>query len=367
MSRLRMAVIGVGHLGKEHARILASLPEVELVGVADMNADQANSIARRCNTQPYTEYWPLLNLVDAVSIAVPTRFHRDVAKEFLRRGIPCMVEKPLASNLEQAEELVTLAQQSGATLQVGHIERFNPVLLDLEQRPIQPKFIEGQRLGSFSGRSLDIGVVLDLMIHDIDVVLSLVRAEVKSVEAVGVSIFGGHEDIANARLTFANGCVANLTASRASLKPVRQMRIFAPEGYVKLDFQQRHATLIQPTAMARALRDHLDLHKLDMGQLGMLKDKLFGQYLQMREFDMNAVDQLTLELRDFVRCVQTGVKPKVTGEDGRNAIALASRILDKINTHPWEGDLAGPLGPKDLPAPLGQLFVADEPREERAA
>lgn len=367
MPRLRMAVIGVGHLGKEHARILASLPEVELVGVADMNPDQAQTVARRCNTQPFSEYWPLLNLVDAVSIAVPTAHHRDVARDFLRRGIPCMVEKPLASNLEQAEELVSLARQSGATLQVGHIERFNPVLMDLEQRPLRPKFIEGQRLTNFSGRSLDIGVVLDLMIHDLDVVLSLVRAEVKSVEAVGVSVFGGHEDIANARLTFANGCVVNLTASRVSLRPARRMRVFAAEGYASLDFHQRHATIIQPTATARALREQLDLRKLDLGQIGMLKEKLFGKYLQIREFDMNAVDQLTLELSDFVRCVQTGAKPKVTGEDGLNAIALASRILDRINTHQWEGTADGPFGPNDLPEPLGQLFTAEEPREEQAA
>jgi predicted dehydrogenase len=362
-----MAVIGVGHLGKEHARILASFPEVELVGVADMNAEQARAIAQRCGTQAFTEYWPLLNLVDAVSIAVPTQYHRDVAREFLRRGIPCMVEKPLASTLEQAEELVSAARESGATLQVGHIERFNPVMLELENRPLQPKFIEGQRLGSFTGRSLDIGVVLDLMIHDLDVVLSLVRSEVKSVDAVGVSIFGGHEDIASARLTFANGCVVNLTASRVSMKPARRMRVYAPEGYVNLDFHQRHATLIQPTETARALRGSLDLRKLDLGQLGMLKDKLFGQYLQIREIDLNAVDQLTLELKDFVRCVQTGLKPKVTGEDGRNAIALASQIIARINTHQWDGTLDGPMGPVDLPLPLGQLFEAEETREERAA
>jgi predicted dehydrogenase len=362
-----MAVIGVGHLGKEHARILASLPEVELVGVADSNPDQAQAVARRCSTQPFGEYWPLLNLVDAVSIAVPTTFHCEVAGEFLRRGIHCMVEKPLALNLEQAEQLVTLARESGAILQVGHIERFNPALMDLEQRPLRPKFIEGQRLTNFSGRSLDIGVVLDLMIHDIDVVLSLVRSEPKSVEAVGVSVFGGHEDIANARLTFANGCVVNLTASRVSMKPARRMRVFSPEGYVSLDFQQRHATIIQPTATARTLKQQLDLHKLDPAQMVLFKEKLFGQYLQIREIDMNAVDQLTLELRDFARCVQTGSRPKVTGEDGRNAIALASQILDRIKTHQWEGTSEGPIGPNDLPEPLGPLFIADEPREEQAA
>ncbi len=362
MTRLRVAVVGVGHLGKEHARIFASLPNVELVAVADTNPEQAQTVARRCGCAAFTEYWPLLNLVDAVSIATPTLHHREVAAEFLRRGIPTLVEKPLASNLEQAEELVQLARRHGAILQVGHIERFNPALLDLEKRTLRPKFVESHRLANFSGRSLDIGVVLDLMIHDLDVLLAMARSPVVSVEAIGVSLFGGHEDIANARLTFDNGCVANVTASRVSVKPLRRMQVFSPEGYVSLDLGKRHATIIQPSEKYR--REGLDLRKLDLSMIGLLKEKLFGQYLQIREFDLNEGDQLTRELEHFVSCVLTGTQPKVTGEDGRNAIELATRILDRINSHQWEGRAGGPIGPAHPPAPLGPLFSV--PEEEAA-
>jgi predicted dehydrogenase len=267
MPRLRLAVIGVGHLGKEHARILSTFPEVELVGVADVNHEQAQSVARRCGTRAYTDYWPLLNLVDAATIAVPTFAHHEVAREFLKRGLPIMVEKPLASTLSQCDELVERAKANDTLLQVGHIERFNPALLDLERRRLRPKFVEGQRLANFSGRSLDIGVVLDLMIHDIDVLLAMVRSPVRSVEAIGVSLFGVHEDIANARLTFENGCVANLTASRASVKPLRKMRVFSPEGYVSLDFQKRHATIIQPAEKYR--HGGFDVRKLDLSMIGL--------------------------------------------------------------------------------------------------
>jgi predicted dehydrogenase len=249
-------------------------------------------------------------------------------------------------------------------LQVGHIERFNPVLLDLEQRRLQPKFVECQRLGGFSGRSLDIGVVLDLMIHDIDVLLSLVRSPVRSVEAVGVSLFGVHEDIANARLVFENGCIANLTASRASPKPLRKTRIYSPEGYVSLDFHKRQATFIQPAERYR--NTGFNVRKLDPADLAMFKEGLFGQYLEMREVDMKEVDQLTMELRHFVQCVQTHTQPKVSGVDGRNAVEVATRILEKINSHAWEGDPDGPVGPTHLPPSLGPLFHSAEGNQEAA-
>jgi predicted dehydrogenase len=358
MARLRVAVIGVGHLGKEHARILASLPEVDLVGVADTNGEQAQAVARRCGTKAFSDFRQLLPLVDAVTVATPTFAHHAVAREFLQAGIPTMVEKPLAVNLAQCDDLVELSKRHGAILQVGHIERFNPALVDLERRKFRPKFVQGERLGTFSGRSLDIGVVLDLMIHDLDVLLAMVRSPVKAVEAVGVSLFGVHEDIANARLTFANGCVANLTASRASVKPRRKMNVWASEGYVSLDFQQRHATIIQPNQRVR--QEGFDIRKLDLSMIGLLKEKLFGHYLEIREIDMKEGDQLTHELRHFVQCVQTKATPKVPGEDGRNAVDVATRILEKINSHQWEGTADGPVGPKQLPTPLGPLFMPGE-------
>lgn len=358
MARLRMAVVGVGHLGKEHARILTGLPEVELVGVADVNAEQAHAVALQCNTRAYATYWPLLNLVDAACIAVPTAQHHTIASEFLQRGIPLLVEKPLAANLDQAEALVALSQQHGALLQVGHIERFNPAFEELQRHPMQPKFIECQRIGPFTGRSTDIGAVLDLMIHDLDLVLALVRAPVRSVEAIGAAIFGGHEDVVNTRLSFTTGCVANLTASRVSPQPVRQMRVWAPEGYASLDFARRRLTLVQPSEHLR--NNGLDPRRLEPGTRAWLKDELFSNHLQVRDQSCDRGDQLTRELQSFVECVRSGSQPRVSGEQARNALALATLILESVRGHQWEGRAEGPIGPSQLPPRLGPLFQANE-------
>jgi predicted dehydrogenase len=350
-----MAVIGVGHLGKEHARILAGLPNVELIGVADVNADQAETVARRVGCAAFTNYRALLSAAEAAVIAVPTVYHHAVAGDFLRAGIPLLIEKPLASTLTQAEELVALARQQGVVLQVGHIERFNPALEEVQRLGLQPKFIACERLSTFTGRSVDIGVVLDLMIHDLDVLLALELGPVRSVEALGVTIFGGQEDVAQARLTFANGCVANVTASRASPVAARRMQLWAPEGYAGLDFARRHLTLIQPSVEVR--RHGLDPRRLDPAALALLKNELFGRHLEVRERDCNTgADALTVELQDFVRCVQTGNRPRVSGEDGRDALALATRILDGIARHSWDGHVGGPTGPANLPSPRSVLF-----------
>jgi predicted dehydrogenase len=353
-----MAVIGVGHLGKEHARILAGLPDVELVGVADVNGEQVQVVARQCGTRAYTTYWPLLNLVDAACIVVPTVQHHAIASEFLRRGIPLLVEKPLASNLEQASALVDFAHQHGALLQVGHIERFNPAFEELQRHPMQPKLVECQRIGPFTGRSTDIGAVLDLMIHDLDLLLTLVQAEVRAVDALGAAIFGGHEDVVNARVSFTNGCVANLTASRVSPQPVRQMRIWAPEGYASVDFAKRRLTLVQPSEHLRF--NGLDPRRLEPGTRAWLKDDLFGTHLQVRDQNCDHGDQLTRELLHFVHCVQTGARPRVSGEEGRKALDLAARILESVRTHQWEGHAAGATGPSQMPPRLGPLFQANE-------
>jgi predicted dehydrogenase len=285
---------------------------------------------------------------------VPTAFHHPVASDFLRRGIPLLIEKPLASTLEQANDLVELARRYRAILQVGHIERFNPAFEDLQRRPLQPKFITCQRLGLFSGRSLDIGAVLDLMIHDLDLVLALVRSPVQQVDAVGVSILGGHEDVANARLVFENGCIAVLTANRLTNAPIRHMSVWGPEGYAGVDFARRRLTMIQPGEQLRWLQQNL--RRLEPAMMATLKNELFGRHLQVLKLHHNAGDQLTNELRDFIRCVQTGSPPRVTGESARDAIALAKQILDRIQTHPWEGEANGPTGPEQLPAPVGPLF-----------
>ena len=230
MTRLRVGVIGVGHLGQHHARILATMPGVELVAVADPRAEQAQAVAARCGTTSLSDYRDMLEIVDAVTIAVPTVLHREVAAPFLARGIATLVEKPMAASAADSARLVEDARAGGAVLQIGHIERFNPALSALEQMPIRPKFVSAERLSTYTFRSTDIGVVLDLMIHDLDLLLSLINSPVRQVAAVGVSLFGDHEDVANARIEFENGSVANLTASRASYTPTRKMRIWARRG-----------------------------------------------------------------------------------------------------------------------------------------
>jgi predicted dehydrogenase len=362
MARLRMAVVGVGHLGKEHARILAGLDDVELVGVADVNAEQARAVAGRLGARACTDYRPLLDAVDAACVVVPTSQHFAVAAAFLRRGIPVLVEKPLAATVEEAEGLVELAERHGALLQVGHIERFNPAFEELLTHPLQPKFVTCERLGPFTGRSTDIGVVLDLMIHDLDLLLALVRSPVRRVEAVGMSLFGGNEDVANARLHFDNGCVADVTASRASPAPQRRMHVWAPEGYARLDYGKRKLTLVQPSARLR--REGLDPRRLAPAELARLKEEFFGRHLEVLELDRNQGDQLTRELQEFVTCVRTKASPRVGGTAGLNAIALAARVLESIRGHAWEGHGQGPTGPLHLPAPLGPLFP---PGPEEAA
>ncbi len=354
MPRLRLAVIGVGHLGKEHARILAGMPDVDLVGVADLNAAQAEAVALRCSTRAVADYRELLPQVDAAVVVVPTVHHHAVAADFLRRGIPVLVEKPLAVDPTQARQLADLAGLQRVPLQVGHIERFNPAFEELCRRPLRPKFVTCERLGLFTGRSTDIGAVLDLMIHDLDLLLAMVQAPVQRVEALGLSLLGGHEDVAHARLVFENGCVATLSASRVSATPLRRMQVWSAEGFACVDFAKKHLTLVQPSEELR--NRQLDSRRLDAAGLARLKTELHGRHLQTLELDRQGGDQLTCELHDFLHCVRTGARPRVSGEDGCDAVVLASRVLDSLRNHAWEGDAKGPVGPLHLPLPAGLLF-----------
>lgn len=346
MTRLRVAVVGVGHLGQHHARILASLPDVELVGVADSRADQLAKVAASNNTQGFANYRELFDRVDAVSIAVPTVLHREVAGAFLERGIPAMVEKPLATSLPEAEEIVALAEANHALLQVGHIERYNPALDALEGLRLRPKYITSERLCTHTFRSTDIGAVLDIMIHDLDLVLWLIDAPVRSVSAVGVSVFGGHEDVANARIEFEDGSVADLTASRASFQTVRKMRLWGAEGYASLDFATQEGTLVQPSERLR--RGELDLDGVDLTKAAEIRERLFGTILRVDKVKPtrpDGRDQLTLELEEFVHSVRTGSSPKVSGAAALRTMRLADQILRGIHAHQWEGMPTGPTGP----------------------
>lgn len=303
MSRLRLAVVGVGHLGQAHARILSGFPDVDLVGVCDVNVAQARSVAQKHNSRPFSDHRPLVGGVDAAVIVVPTVHHHAVACDFLDRGIPLLVEKPLAPTLRQADELVQLARNRGVLLQVGHIERFNPAFEHLQEHGPRPRLIHCQRLGPYTGRSTDIGAVLDLMIHDIDLVLALTNSTVESVHATGLSLMGGHEDVASARLEFANGSAAQLAVSRVHPVPQRLTEVWGEGGHASVDYAKRRLTLVRPAADGTT---------------------------SMSEWNGENMDQLTRELREFVDCVQHGGSPRVDGAAAREAVAVAERILTAI-------------------------------------
>jgi predicted dehydrogenase len=363
---MRVAVIGVGHLGRHHARILAGLPGVQLVAVADARIEQARTVAEPLGAEAVADYRDLLDRVDAVSVAVPTFLHREVAGAFLERGIHAMVEKPLASSLEEAEALVDLAKSHGATLQVGHIERFNPVLAALQEARFRPRYITAERSGTYTFRSTDIGVVLDLMIHDIDLILSLNESAIVGVEAMGVSVFGQHEDVANARIRFEDGCIADLTASRASFAASRKMRLWGSEGYATVDFAAKTATFVRPGEKLR--RGELDVAGLDLTQPAAVRDHLFGKILRVDKIQAEGREPLALELEDFVRAIRSGNSPLVSGEAGLRAIRVASAVLDSLRSHSWDGDRPGPVGPWNLPEPLaGPIVDLPEPKFLRYA
>jgi predicted dehydrogenase len=301
---LRIAVIGVGHLGRHHARILSTLPGVELVGVVDTNRARAEEVAAAYGTRACVGAGEIE--VDAVTIAVPTEAHRDVALPFLSAGVAVLVEKPMARSLAEADEMIAASAASGAALAVGHTERFNPAVAVARPLVANPRFIEVHRLGVFPERSLDIDVVFDLMIHDLDVVLSLVDADVESIDAVGVPVLTGRVDIANARVRFANGCLANLTASRISRDRVRKIRFFQPAAYLSIDYAAQK----------------VEMFKLVSGG-GMPS-------IQGGDIPVANEEPLVRELADFVDAVASRRAPLVTGEQGRRALALAQQITDKI-------------------------------------
>ena len=305
---MRVAVVGVGHLGKHHARIFASMPGVELVAVVDTNQARAEEIAASNQTRALLRTHSLLDSVDAVSIAVPTEQHLAVALPFLEAGVPVLVEKPMARSLEEADQMIAAAAKSGVVLAVGQTERFNPAVEVARPMLTDPRFIEVHRLGTFPERSLDIDVVFDLMIHDLDVVLSLVRSEVESIEAVGVPVLTGRVDIANARIRFANGCIANLTASRISRDRVRKIRFFQPAAYVSIDYAAQK----------------VEMYRLVKGE---------GPKPSIQGGDVPVVNEepLKRELSDFLDAIKSKRAPMVDGAQGRRALALATEITKQMN------------------------------------
>ena len=306
----RVGVIGVGALGQHHARVYAALEGVRLAGVYDVDAARAGEVAARHGSRAYAHLRELLPEVDAVSVAVPTVDHLRVARAALDAGKDVLVEKPMATTLAEADEMIALAEARGAVLQVGHIERFNPAVEVLRRVP-KPRFVEVHRLGSFSPRSLDIDVVLDLMIHDLDLVLSLDGTEAVQVDAVGVPVLTPRVDIANARLRFASGLIANLTASRVSQDRVRKFRIFAPRTYVSADLATREAQVYHLGEPREDGRPEIQLE-------------------QSQAADVPESEPLRRQLESFVQAVKQRTAPVVSGRDGRRALALALEILARI-------------------------------------
>ncbi|QDV37289.1 Dehydrogenase [Tautonia plasticadhaerens] len=330
--RLRVGVVGVGHLGRHHARILAGLDGVDLVGVADSRPEQARAVAEPLGSRAFDDYRALLDLVDAVSVAVPTTAHREVAGAFLARGVHAMVEKPLAGSVAEGRELVELADRAGVVLAVGHIERFNPIWEAARDRCPRPRYIDAERLGTYTFRSTDIGAVLDLMIHDIDLILSLVGVPVVAVSALGTPVFGGHEDLAQARIEFEDGCIADIAASRASFQPSRRMRLWGAEGYASIDFAAREATLVRPSESLR--RGDLDLSGVDLTRPDAVRDHLFGRVLNVDQLKPpSSADQLTAELSDFIDAVRLGRPPRVPGSEALDALRVAEQILIGLRSY----------------------------------
>lgn len=305
MTRLRCAVVGAGYLGRFHAQKYAGLARCEFVGIADPSAGARERLAAELGVAVHADYRDLLGRVDAVSVATPTTLHHAVARDFLEAGAHVLVEKPIAVTAAEARELIAIAAERRRVLQVGHLERFNPVIVAAAGELSGPRFIESNRLAPFKARGTDVSVVLDLMIHDIDLIEDIVRSPIATIDAVGAPVFTDEIDIANARIRFENGCVADVTASRISLKSERKLRVFQADAYLSIDLQQKLLTIVRRPAVIEA---------------GVMPSVA----VEERSFDQG--DALLSEIEAFLDAIEQGSRPVVSGEDGLRALATATRI-----------------------------------------
>lgn len=343
---LRMAVVGTGALGQHHARILSQLQGVDLVGVAETRAEIGRAVAQKCKTRWVSDYRNLFGEVDAVTIVVPTFAHFPVASEFLKRGIPILLEKPLALNADEGRILVKLAEKYDALLQVGHIERFNAATMAARPLCRDPKYIRCERLSNYPFRSMDIGVVHDVMIHDIDLVLDMVDSPLERVEAFGIGMMGGgHEDVVQARLYFESGCIADLSASRISPVTRRTMQVWSAAGCVNIDFAKPEVVHMAPGERLQAGPSPVEMAQQPGADINQLKQDVFGEFIKLETLPIQAHDNLTQELSQFVHCVKRGDQPWVNGQQALNAMIVAGRVLDSVARHQWEGHAAGLVGP----------------------
>lgn len=345
MTPLRMAVVGTGALGRHHARILSGLEGVQLAAVVDVDPEAGQRVAQSCGADWVDDHSIILDQIDAAVVAVPTQAHLKVAGDFISHGVDVLVEKPIAASLAEAEQLVDLADSHNVILQVGHIERYNPAYVAARGHVAEPRYVRAERFSPYAFRSTDIGVVHDVMIHDIDLVLSLVRSPVERVEAFGISIMGTHEDCAQARVHFADGCIADFSANRVSPVTRRDMQVWSPDGCLYLDFAARELTVYSPSPALLYGTPPLDRARQPGANLEQLRAEVFGTFIKVHKPAVAPRDQLTEELLAFVDCVQTRKTPLVDGRQALAAMQLADQILRDLAAHEWNHSADGLVGP----------------------
>lgn len=338
---LPVAVIGAGHMGRHHVRKYHEMPQARLVAVIDTDVERARALAEPLGARYAAELTPDLGDVAAVSVAVPTVHHLAVAQPLIERGIGVLIEKPIAPTLSEAEQIAALAARHSAIVAVGHTERFNPAVQAVSRLGIRPKFVETHRISPFTFRSADVGVVLDMMIHDIDIVLHLVQQDVRKADAVGVNVLGPHEDICNVRVTFAGGAVANMTGSRLALKTERKLRVFSEDAYVSLDYQKRVGIAIRLDKNLDVLKFARERKLEDLSQLAGVD---FGKMVQVEPLMIEEKDALQDELETFLDCVRQRKRPPVSADDGVAAVRLAEMIVESLKSHRWDGEASARTG-----------------------
>lgn len=330
MSRLRVGVFGCGHLGRIHARLARQHQQAELVGVFDPFATAAKAVAREVQVPGLPSAEALAERIDCAIVATPTLQHHEVAATLLSRGVSCLVEKPMTTTLDEADDLIRLAASRQATLQVGHVERFNPAWMAVLPRLNSPRYVEATRASGYSYRSTDVGVVLDLMIHDLDLVLSLMPSSIESIEAWGQVVMGPHEDVAHATLRFADGAVAQLSASRVSPEPRRLMRAYADELHASIDFA--NATVKIARLPDPADRSAIDPARLSADEKAARRDRFFQEMMPIEAVEATPHNAIELEQRDFFESIASGRTPQVSGQDGRRTLQVAQAIVERIRS-----------------------------------
>lgn len=334
MSQLRTAVIGAGKMGKIHAKVYSKLDNAELVAIADNDLKRAQELAEAFDCEATADPASLIGKVDAVTISAPTIAHHELATLFIKNGVPVLIEKPLASTVEQGREIVELAKQHNVVVAVGHSERCNPVVQAMKRLHIEPMFIEANRVSPYPFRSMDIGVVLDVMIHDIDIILSLANSAVKKVDAAGVNVIADEEDVCNARIFFENGCMANITASRLALKTERKVRVFSRQAYLSLDFFRKDGIVIQAdknTDLVKWIREHQEKQDFDFSTVN------WPDLLHIEQLQIEDAEPLKVEQQAFLNAVvNKEARPEVTGAEGLAALQCAEMILASIKEHQWK-------------------------------